>query len=95
MAERSGPRFHHISSAVVSALPARVEDVLARLGEIPETEVHRVENGKIVIVIEGSSTGVIGDRLAAISLIDGVLSANMVFEQIEELENLDDLGADP
>ena len=90
MAERSGPRFHHISSAVVSALPAQVEAVLARIAELPETEVHRVENGKIVIVLEGSSTGVIGDRLAAISLIDGVLSANMVFEQIEPLDDSGD-----
>jgi nitrate reductase NapD len=46
-------------------------------------------------VLEGSSTGVIGDRLAAINLIDGVLSANMVFEQIEDLETLDDPGVIP
>jgi len=95
MAESSRPRFHHISSAVVSALPAQVDAVLARIRELPETEVHRVENGKIVIVLEGASTGVIGDRLAAISLLDGVLSANMVFEQIEDLEKLDDPGVDP
>ena len=30
-----------------------------------------------------------------ISLIDGVLSANMVFEQIEDLETLDDPGVIP
>ena len=95
MAESSRPRFHHISSAVVSALPAQVDAVLARIGELPETEVHRVENGKIVIVLEGASTGVIGDRLATISLLDGVLSANMVFEQIEALETLDDPGVVP
>jgi nitrate reductase NapD len=95
MADRLAPRFHHISSAVVSALPAQVEAVLACIGEMPDTEVHRVENGKIVIVLEGSNTGVIGDRLAAIGLLDGVLSANMVFEQIEDLETLDDPGVAP
>ena len=31
MAAQSGPRFHHISSAAVSALPAKVEAVLARI----------------------------------------------------------------
>jgi len=92
MAERSGPRFHHISSAVVSALPAHVDAVLARIGEMPDTEIHRVENGKIVIVLEGATAGVLGDRLATIGLLDGVLSANMVFEQIADL---DDLGVDP
>lgn len=92
MAERSAPRFHHISSAVVSALPAHVDTVLARIGEMPDTEIHRVENGKIVIVLEGATAGVLGDRLATIGLLDGVLSANMVFEQITDL---DDLGVDP
>ncbi|WP_186420804.1 chaperone NapD [Bosea sp. CS1GBMeth4] len=92
MAERSAPRYHHISSAVVSALPAHLDTVLACIGQMPDTEVHRVENGKIVIVLEGASTGVIGERLAAIGLLDGVLSANMVFEQIEDL---DDPGVDP
>jgi len=92
MSEPSAPRYHHISSAVVSALPAHLDAVLAEIGRMPDTEVHRVENGKIVIVLEGESTGVIGNRLAAIGLIDGVLSANMVFEQIEDL---DDLGVEP
>lgn len=92
MAEQPAPRFHHISSAVVSALPAHLDSVLARIREMPDTEVHRVENGKIVIVLEGASTGVIGERLAAIGLLDGVLTANMVFEQIEDL---DDPGVDP
>jgi len=95
MADRPGQRFHHISSAVVSALPAHVDAVLAGIRALPETEVHRVENGKIVIVLEGASTGQIGDRLAAISLMDGVLSANMVFEQVEDLATLDDPGVEP
>ena len=95
MLERPRQRFHHISSAVISALPAKVEAVLARIAELPETEIHRVENGKIVIVLEGASTGILGDRLAAISLIEGVLSANMVFEQIEYLDTIDDPGVTP
>lgn len=94
-AERPRRRFHHISSAVVSALPAQVAAVLAAIRELPDTEIHRVENGKIVIVLEGASTGVLGDRLAAISLIEGVLSANMVFEQIEDLDTLDEPGVTP
>lgn len=92
MPERPAPRMHHISSAVVSALPDKLDPVLLRINELPDTEVHRVENGKIVIVLEGSSTGEIGSRLAGIALFDGVLSANLVFEQIVEF---DDLGVEP
>lgn len=80
----------HISSAVVTASPARCDEVLARLADLPDTEVYYVENGKIVIVLEGRDVDEIGGRLAAIALFDGVISANLVFEQIE---TLDDDGA--
>lgn len=74
---------HHISSAVVVTFPDRCAEVVARLRTLPDTEVHYVENGKIVLVLEGESTGEIGGRLAAIGLMDGVLAANLVFEQID------------
>ncbi|RXF70901.1 chaperone NapD [Hansschlegelia zhihuaiae] len=92
MTGAAAPRLHHISSAVVSTLPERVDSVLLQIEPLPDVEVHRVEGGKIVVVLEGANVGEIGSRLVAIGLIDGVLSANLVFEQIEEL---DDPGVDP
>jgi nitrate reductase NapD len=81
-------RTVHISSAVVSAFPERCDEVVRQINALPLTEVHRVEGGKIVIVMEGASTGEIGARLTEIALLDGVLSANMVFEQIAELDDI-------
>lgn len=77
---------HHISSAVVVAMPGKEEDVVAQLSDMPSVEVHARGNGRIVIVIEGRSTGEMGDRLTAVGRLDGVIAANMVFEHIEELE---------
>jgi nitrate reductase NapD len=71
----------HISSAIVSVLPDRRISILNRLAELPDVEVHHVETFKIVIVLEADEAGAIGGRLAEISTWDGVLSANMVFEQ--------------
>ena len=51
-------------------------------------EVHHQTATKIVIVLEGPESGVLGARLAEVAMIDGVLSANMVFEQIEQLADL-------
>ena len=42
--------------------------------------IHRT----IVIVLEGPDSGALGARLAEISGWDGVLSANMVYEHIDE-----------
>lgn len=81
LAGRHGPRIIHISSAVVVTWPARSAEVVARLENLPGTEVRHVENGKIVIVMEGATSGELGGRLAGISDMPGVLAANMVFEQ--------------
>ncbi|WP_414650529.1 chaperone NapD [Ensifer sp.] len=74
---------YHISSAVVATMPKSTEAVLATLAAMDNVEVHGHGGGKIVVVIEGRSTGALGDCLTQISLIDGVISANMVFEHVE------------
>ena len=91
-ARRPAERFFHISSAVVTVRPEKAAEVARRLAELPQTEVHGIEGSKIVIVMEADSTGEIGGRLTTIALMDDVFSANLVFEQIEPL---DDHGADP
>lgn len=79
----ASPR-HHISSAVVTAVPARREAVIAQLAVLPGVEVHADENSRVVITIEGPTSGFLGETLARISIMDGVLAANMVFEHVEE-----------
>ncbi|WP_018185444.1 chaperone NapD [Kaistia granuli] len=91
-ARRPAERFFHISSAVVTVRPEKAAEVARRLAALPQTEVHGIEGSKIVIVMEADSTGEIGGRLTTIALMDDVFSANLVFEQIEPL---DDHGADP
>ena len=78
----------HISSAVVSALPKHCERVARLLSEMPGVEVHHRSASKIVIVLEGPDSGVLGGRLAEIASLSGVLSANMVFEQVERIDDL-------
>ena len=75
----------HISSAVVSVLPAHRDAVLGRLALMRGVEVHHQAESKIVIVLEASDSGAIGSRLIEIAAMEGVLAANMVFEQVERL----------
>jgi nitrate reductase NapD len=82
-------RFHHISSAVVSAKPDAMERVMAEIAAMPETEIRAHGQGRIVIVMEGASAGELGARLAALAGIEGVIAANMVFEHIDELEDVE------
>ena len=78
----------HISSAVVSVLPACQAEVVAALSQMKGVEVFHQAASKIVIVMEAPQSGVLGGRLAEIATLSGVLSANMVFEQVASLAEL-------
>ena len=80
----------HISSAVVSVLPDRRDEVLRALEALPGVEVHQCDASKIVIVMEAVESGILGGRLAEIATGQGVLSANMVFERVASLAEIGD-----
>jgi len=80
----------HISSAVVSVLPKNRDEVLRMLETLPEVQTHQSNASKIVIVMEAAESGIIAGRLAEIASWQGVLSANMVFEQVESLSDIGD-----
>jgi nitrate reductase NapD len=69
-----------VASAVVTVLPARREAVISALAALPHTEIGPAYSSKIVLILEGSTRDEIGARLAQIAMMDGVLTANMVFE---------------
>ena len=77
----SPPAEAHISSAVVSVLPAQRQQVLDRLAQTQGVEIHQTGASKLIVVLEGETSGALGAMLAEISGWPGVLSANMVFEQ--------------
>jgi nitrate reductase NapD len=80
----------HISSAVVSVLPEHRDEVMRLLAAQPDIETHQSNASKIVIVMEAATSGILGGRLAEIASWQGVLSANMVFEQVERFSELGD-----
>lgn len=76
-----------IASAVVRAFPERAQSVAEAIANLNGVEVSAVQESKIVILIEGSESGAIGATLAQIALMDGVLSASLVYEQAVNLGN--------
>jgi nitrate reductase NapD len=80
-------RFLHIASAVVTARAEDCPEVARRIAEMPGTEIHGIEGTKIIVVMESENNGEIGSRLTEMALMDRVFSANLVFEQIEPLND--------
>ena len=81
------PSRHHISSAVVVTHPSRREEIGRRIAAMPGVEVHASDGSRIVVTIEGPSSGFLGETLTNISTLDGVISANMVFEHVDERDD--------
>ena len=78
----------HISSAVVRCRPADMMRLTAEIDAIDGAETVHGEQGKLIVILEGPTSGAIGDLLTRISLKEGVISAAMVYEQIEPVESL-------
>jgi periplasmic nitrate reductase NapD len=78
----------HVSSLVVHGRPERLEAIQAELVRLAGIEVHAAAaTGKLVVTLETESEDEIVARLTTISLLDGVLSATLVFHHVEPIED--------
>lgn len=65
-----------------------MEAVISLIREMKNVEIHARHLSRIIVTIEGESTRDLGDQLTNINLMQGVLTANMVFEHAEEVEKI-------
>ena len=78
----------NISGIVIKVKENKFHDVLDTLKCSNLCEVHFYQDGKIVVTIDGDSTDEEIKRLKKIEMIEGVLSAEMVYAYSEhELES--------
>jgi len=83
-AQPSGAAFE-IASILVQARPERLDEVATAIEALPGTQIYsRDARGKLVVVIEASGSGPIGETLNTVSLMPGVLTAALVFHATDE-----------
>lgn len=74
----------NISSLIVAVLPERSAEVQAGLAALSGVEVHAVaEDGRMIVTIESDSDGATVQQFETIRQLPGVLSASMVYHQLE------------
>jgi nitrate reductase NapD len=74
----------NISSIIVHAKPTELMSVRGNIEQIPGVEIHAVtDDGKLVVTIETETDGETASTFDRINVMDGVLSAAMVFHQFE------------
>ncbi|WP_196260134.1 chaperone NapD [Pelagibacterium limicola] len=85
---RDSPEMLHISSALVRTRPERQAAVVAEILGVDNCEIAHADEGRIILIIEGSTSGAVGAVLTRIATIDDVISANLVYEQAEPVQTL-------
>jgi nitrate reductase NapD len=78
----TGPELH-VSSLVIHVRPEKAEATVAALARMPGVEIPAQASGKIIVTLETETESDIVTRLNEISLLDGVLSAALVFHHFE------------
>lgn len=73
----------HVSSLVVHVRPEKAEAAAANLRGMPGVEIHGSATGKIIVTLETPDEAEIVTRLNEISLLEGVLSAALVYHHFE------------
>ena len=80
----------NISSAIVHAKPGTADTVHTRLAAIPGVEVHAVsDEGKMIVTLEGANDAATVATFEAISTLADVMSAAMVYHQVESDPEMD------
>jgi periplasmic nitrate reductase NapD len=75
----------HISSLVVHGRPERLAAIDRAIAALPGAEVAIADpSGKMVVTLETETQAAVADALTTITLLDGVLSAALVFHHVEE-----------
>lgn len=75
---------YHISSAVVHVRPASLEAVQGVIAAMEGVEIHVASaTGKLVITLETPSERDVARQMEAIQAMSGVLSATLVYHQVE------------
>jgi nitrate reductase NapD len=76
----------HVASFIVRAHPESAGQVASRIARMPGTEVHAVEAGKIIVVVEAANERALADHMEELRAEPDVLLVSLVFHQVDEEE---------
>ena len=81
----------HVAGVLARTRPEHAEAVSARIAALPGAEVHAASaDGKLVVTLEAFDPATLSERLTRLPLVAGVLTAVLVYEHHECLEDTQD-----
>ena len=85
---RGGLPTAHISSLVVQCRPENTDSLVSTLNEMEHVEVpEHCSSGKLVVLLETPGEAVSIERISAIEHLPGVISAALVYHEIDHAQD--------
>jgi len=81
----------NISGVLVHTRPDLSVSISQDLNSIDGVEVHANDNGRLVVTVENDMTHSMADRVTEIQLMNGVLSAAVIYHHNEAMEDEEEL----
>ena len=75
---------YNICGVVVRSHHERADAIREVLLRMPGVEIHASDSGRTVLTVEDDDYRRLGDTLAQIQLVDGVLSASLVYQYSDQ-----------
>ncbi len=75
----------HIASFIVRTRAEVAADVAQRIAAMEGAEIHAVEDGKIIVVVEAPGERELADRMDDLRGLPEVLMVNLVYHQADAL----------
>jgi periplasmic nitrate reductase NapD len=82
--------LRHIASLVLRARPEAVQGVRQALAETTGAEIHAADGGKLVVTLETANESELAEEMTRLGLLDGVLSAVLVYHEVAAAEDLEE-----
>jgi periplasmic nitrate reductase NapD len=73
----------HIASLIARTRPEAAHTIAHRLAQLSGVEVHAVQDGKLILVLEDESEKGLADRMDQIRGEAGVLLVSLVYHEVE------------
>src|SRR5262245_13624563 len=78
-------RFMDVGSAIVYAMPQRIDAVRSSLAALPGVEIHtETGDGRFIVTVEDVPGCPAGDTVMQLHRLDGVLFASMVYQYSDD-----------
>jgi periplasmic nitrate reductase NapD len=73
----------HIASLIVRARLESAQSAAEGLAALPGVEVHAVQDGKIIVVLEAPNEAGLAELMGVIRSVPGVVLVNLIYHEVE------------